>query len=106
MLIKWFLISNSFYFDLLRQYESALDDLAIASKLCSTNADIKKLINKITDEMNGKCSNHSTLKANKEKEKEKEKSKKNKEEGTPQLSRNQPNNKQQQQSYLIESPPL
>jgi len=64
----------------LRSYESALDDLNIASKLCTTNNDIKKLINKIHEEINGK-SNNSTLKR---------KDKENK----------------QSKNYLIESSPL
>ena len=63
--------------------------------------------------MNGKCSNSSTLKINKDKNKRKE-------ESTPQLTRSVINNhssqltstpqltqsQQKQQSYLIESPPL
>jgi hypothetical protein len=34
-----------------RQYESALNDLHAAEKLNSTNADIKKLINKVKDDL-------------------------------------------------------
>lgn len=40
----------------LKEYKSALDDLYIAYKLCSTNSDIKKLINKISEEMNSESS--------------------------------------------------
>ncbi len=36
----------------LKHYKSALDDLYIAYKLCSTNSDIKKLIGKINEELN------------------------------------------------------
>ena len=61
-----------------RLYESALEDLSVASKLCTTNNDIKKLINKIHEEINGK-SNNSTLKRK---------------------------DKQQSKNYLIESSPL
>ena len=44
-----------------REYHSALDDLEIASKLCPTNSDLKKLKNKINEEIN--MTNSSTLRS-------------------------------------------
>ena len=40
-----------------RQYNSALEDLDQAMDLCSTNHDVKKLISKINDEINGLTNN-------------------------------------------------
>ena len=44
-----------------RLLESALEDLNVAAKLCPTNGDIRKLMNKVSDEINSR-SNCSTLK--------------------------------------------
>jgi hypothetical protein len=80
-------------------FEQALEDLQVAVKLCPTNPDVKKLMNKVNDDVylrSGTSNNTSSLKAR---------------ERAPTtvvgLVKSQTRTKfTQSQSNLIESPPL
>ena len=84
--------------------ESALEDLNEAVKLCPDNVDVKKLISKISDEINLK-SNNSTLK---KKDKNQQNSGKKVNHHHQQQSNQATASQQQQaqQNYIIESAPL
>lgn len=90
----------------LRLLESALEDLNEAVKLCPDNVDVKKLISKISDEINLK-SNNSTLKK-KDKSQQNSGKKVNHHHQQQQQQQNQATSsqQQQQQTYIIESAPL
>lgn len=94
-----------------RLLESALEDLNVAAKLCPTNGDIRKLMNKVSDEINSR-SNCSTLKK-KEKQhhsgtlntkKQQQQQPQSQQQQITSQSTSQP--QQQQQTYIIESAPL